>query len=111
MALLRTSGKRGSSAPLPPSNGVFLWACVLVLICAAITVLVMLGMPVAAAVTTISSLALVATQVVNTHHSKTKDDAASQPGVAKRPNVAPEEIHSAPRKLEETDGEPSHGQA
>ncbi|GAA3779452.1 hypothetical protein [Streptomyces chiangmaiensis] len=100
MALLPFSRGPGHPASRPPKNGVFLWACVLALICGATTLLVLLGMPVAAAVTTVSSLALVATQVVNTHQDNRKNDPgqdAASP--AAQQSVTPESLGSSPAAL------------
>ncbi|MFG3208082.1 hypothetical protein [Streptomyces sp. NPDC048192] len=91
MALLPLGRGSGDAESRPPKNGVFLWACVLTLICGATALLVFLGMPVAAAVTTVSSLALVATQVVSTHQGGGKDDSGQSvaAGSAGEPSVAP----------------------
>ncbi|WP_327075561.1 hypothetical protein OG196_43305 (plasmid) [Kitasatospora purpeofusca] len=63
--------------PLPTSRGTVLrWAGALAAICAATTLLVLLGMPVAGAVTSVPALALLAAQVSGTG---TKQDPAPPP--------------------------------
>ncbi|MFD0532322.1 hypothetical protein ACFQ1I_46410 [Kitasatospora arboriphila] len=60
---LPTMRKDGSEPPSPKHNA-SVWILVLAAICGSITLLVLLGMPVAAAVVAVPTLAVVANQVV-----------------------------------------------
>ncbi|MEV7602950.1 hypothetical protein AB0O91_36850 [Kitasatospora sp. NPDC089797] len=79
---------RGANRTLPHRPGpVLRWACALAVICAATTLLVLLGMPVAGAVTSVSSLALLASQVSGTGTTPGQDSTA--PPDSPRPDDTP----------------------
>ncbi|MDH6137379.1 hypothetical protein P3T37_006811 [Kitasatospora sp. MAA4] len=77
-----------------PTRQVLLWAAVLAGIAALIALLVLLGMPVAVAVPTVPTLALLATQVVR--NLQGHDDGPGQPIGESVVALAPA-LHSVPR--------------